>query len=115
MKSPGTERDSGCTLFGMEDLPNYLLSASFGFPKGRLVKINIRESGEPEGTALLNEMPLERFREILVKTFKWPAELVDKQIAEMENGYGYSCSLSMTIDGLHRSGLLTRYQSSEIA
>jgi hypothetical protein len=99
----------------MEDLPNYLLSASFGFPKGRLVKINIRESGEPESTALLNEMPLERFREILVKTFKWPAELVDKQIVEMENGYGYSCSLSMTIDGLHRSGLLTRHQSSEIA
>jgi hypothetical protein len=55
---------SGCTLFRMEDLPNYLLSASFGFPRGSVVKINIRESGEPESTALLNEMPLERFREI---------------------------------------------------
>jgi hypothetical protein len=61
------DRDPGVPCSGMEDLPNYLLSASFGFPKGKLVKINIRESGEPESTALLNEMPLERFREILVK------------------------------------------------
>ena len=97
--------------FEMEDLPNYLLSASFGFPKKELVQLNIRLSGEPEGTAMLNEIPLDKFRDILIKTFKFRAEDVDRQIGEMQMGYGYTCTLSMKEEALYRTGLLTRYQS----
>ena len=60
----------------MEDLPNYLLCASFGFPKKELVQINIRRSGEPEGTAELDEIPLEQFRDILV-FFKFKPEDIE--------------------------------------
>jgi hypothetical protein len=93
----------------MEDLPNYLLCASFGFPKKELVQINIRRSGEPEGTAELDEIPLEQFRDILV-FFKFKPEDIDREIGKMQMGYSFNCNLSMTEDGLHRSGLLTRYQ-----
>jgi hypothetical protein len=93
----------------MEDLPNYLLCASFGFPKKELVQINIRLSGEPEGTAELNEIPLDKFRDILV-LFKFKPEDIDRETGKMQMGYSFNCNLSMTEDGLHRSGLLTRYQ-----
>jgi hypothetical protein len=93
----------------MKDLPNYLLCASFGFPKKELVQINIRESGEPEGTAQLNEVPLDKFREILV-LFKFKADDIDREIGKMQMGYSFNCTLSMSEDGLRRSGLLTRYQ-----
>jgi hypothetical protein len=94
----------------MKDLPLYLLCASFGWPKKELVQINIRESGEPEGTALSNEIPLDKFREILIDKFKFRAEDVERWIGEMQMGQSYNCDLSMEEDGLHRSGLLTRYQ-----
>jgi hypothetical protein len=75
------------------------------------VQINIRLSGEPEGTAETNAIPLEMFREILVKTLKFTAHDADRKIGEMRDGHGFSSNLSMDEDGLRRTGLLTRYQS----
>lgn len=98
----------------MEDLPNYLLCAWFGFPKKELVQINIRLSGEPKGTALLNEIPLDKFREILAK-FKLTPEDIDREIGKMQMGYSFNCDLSMKEDGLYKTGFLTRYQKGERA
>ena len=41
---------------------------------------------------MLNEIPLDKFRDILIKTFKFRAEDVDRQIGEMQMGYGYTCT-----------------------
>jgi hypothetical protein len=95
----------------MKDLPVYLLSARLDHQRRDVVHVNIRLSGEPEGTARTNEIPLERFKEILVKTFKFTPYDVDREIGEMKIGHGDSCNLSMTENGLHKTGLLNRYQS----
>jgi hypothetical protein len=52
----------------MKDTHVYLLSAWVDRHSRDVVQVNIRLSGEPEGTAQTNQIPLERFKEILVKT-----------------------------------------------
>jgi hypothetical protein len=70
----------------MEGLPVYLVDASFAFPKRELVQINIRLQNEPEETALLNDIPLDKFREILVSKFHFEPDFVDGKIGDMKRG-----------------------------
>jgi hypothetical protein len=92
----------------MEDLPVYLISTSLNWPSREVVHVNVRQSLAAEDTALLNDLPLERFRDIMVDRFKFEAKNVDRKIEEMRNGHGFSFSLSMAEPGLYETGLLTR-------
>jgi hypothetical protein len=94
----------------MRHIPLYLFSAWLGRPNRDIVHVNIRLSGAAEETAQTNQIPLDKFKEILVETFKFAPHAVDREIAEMQLGRGYSRTLSMTKDGLARTGLLTRDQ-----
>jgi hypothetical protein len=55
-------------------------------------------------------MPLDKFTEILSKTFKFSSDIVEKDVEKLHLGYSYDCPLFMTEDGLYRTDLLTRYQ-----
>ena len=94
-----------------EDPPRYLLHATLDRERRDVVHLNLRLSEEPESTALLNEIPLGRFREILVNKFGMKPEQVDPQIDRMRLGYSYGFPLFMTEEHLYETGLLTRYQS----
>jgi hypothetical protein len=91
----------------MADLPVCLLCASFGLPEMDMVTIKIRLSGEPEGNALINQISLGKFRDILIYTFEFGAEDVDRKIAEMKTGNFYNFTLLMKENGLYKIGLLT--------
>jgi len=95
----------------MEDLPVYLFSASLDRMRRETVHVNIRLSRAPEDTALLNEIPLDKLREIFVNRFKFTPEQVDQAIEKMRHGHGFSGNLSMTEEDLYRTRLLAKHGS----
>jgi hypothetical protein len=90
----------------MNDVPVYLLSA---WLDRELVYVSIRLSGEPEGRTEKNEVQLDKFRDILIKTFKFTPYDADRQIGEMRAGRSFTPYVSMDEAALYRTGLLTRY------
>jgi hypothetical protein len=90
----------------MENLPVYLITTSLDRSRRDVVLVNVRQSLAPESTALRNELPLDEFRDILVRLGCEPN--VDRKIEEIRNGHGFSFSPAMTGKDLRKTGLLTR-------
>jgi hypothetical protein len=49
----------------MQDPPVYLISCTLARPRPDVVLVNVRQSLAPESSAVTNELPLDKFRDIL--------------------------------------------------